>query len=186
MPTSDSEVAVVEDLLPALEVAASEPEPVLVVVEQRLADEPEPLAPEALPMVERQEPQTLVEAVFSQQPELVEVAPEVSEPEPEAPEPEEPIFRFSLAEPQEPAADEEPRPQRVAAAIADAPAPTDDDDSPFSMGDLLSSFAARQDEQPQESLPESVHLSDDPALWPSVAKNLPLDSAALANQSDND
>jgi hypothetical protein len=54
------------------------------------------------------------------------------------------------------------------------------------MGDLLSSFAARQDQQPQESLPESVHLSDDPALWPSVAKNLPLDSAALANQSDND
>jgi Tfp pilus assembly PilM family ATPase len=186
MPTSDSEVAVVEDLLPALEVAASEPEPVLVVVEQRLADEPEPLAPEALPMVERQEPQTLVEAVFSQQPELVEVAPEVSEPEPEAPEPEEPIFRFSLAEPQEPAAVEESRPQRVEAAIADAPASADVDSSPFSMGDLLSSFAARQDQQPQESLPESVHLSDDPALWPSVVKNPPLDSAALANQSDND
>jgi len=64
----------------------------------------------------------------------------------------------------------------------------EDEDSPFSMGDLMISFQARQVEQPEGELPvpaprqsidedpveagEKAYLADDPSLWPSVSKDV--------------
>jgi hypothetical protein len=68
-------------------------------------------------------------------------------------------------------------------------------DSPFSMGDLLSSFETRQEEMTEQILPaviendqlrvksalsdDAVHLADDSSLWPSVAKQSATEQSEL-------
>jgi len=68
------------------------------------------------------------------------------------------------------------------------PLEQEDEESPFSMGDLMNSFQARQVEQLEGELPvtapgqsidedpveagEEAYLADDPSLWPSVSKDV--------------
>lgn len=146
--------------------------------------------------------------------ELVQEPSPVSEPEPEPePAPEQDlVLTLSLpepeSEPQQMTGTEEAQPLFSFAALDDeaqwptvsapmpepvetAPATTaeaSEDEAPFSMGDLFSSFEARQDAQPEQALPEAetaaVHLIDDPSLWPSVAKEPSAEQMDLAEDRE--
>jgi hypothetical protein len=72
----------------------------------------------------------------------------------------------------------------------------DEDEVPFSMKDLLSSYQAKEvvsievpemiqhdDLQVQDEEESAAYLHDDPSLWPSIAKvDQPLDSEQAENQ----
>jgi len=150
----------------------------------------EPLEPLDVELVQEPSPVLEPEPEPAPEPELVltlslpepEAEP-VADPEPEqtaVAEEEQPLFSFAALDdeaqwPPVAASLTEPAESVVPATVADVA----EDEAPFSMGDLLSSFEARQDAQPEQALPEAetaaVHLIDDPSLWPSVAKEAPVD-----------
>lgn len=108
------------------------------------------------------------------------------------------MFSFSTDEDIQGAA--QPNNANALPPLGQAPEALDDDlaklGTPFSMGDLLTSFEARkQDEMAEQISPlvikdeqvdaeaaardETVYLADDPSLWPSVAKESSVEQAEL-------
>jgi len=148
-----------------------EPLDVELVQEPLPALEPEPApAPEA-------EPEPEAEPVADLEPEQMAVTEEGQ-----------PLFSFA-------ALDDEAQWPTVSESLAESAdttsAPAIDapnEEAPFSMGDLISSFEARQGAQPEQALPEvetaAVHLIDDPSLWPTVVKEASAEQMDLAEEGE--
>ena len=123
------------------------------------------------------------------------------EAELEALTPETPIFSFAdAAEEVPPLAEKvEVLPEKDQPLLN--PSLSEEDEIPFSLGDLLSSFEAKSvdNREPsvaiisQEAIPEpelgqledSTYLADDPALWPSIAKTEAEQDEASSDAADN-